>query len=222
MTISIFVPIKSKSERVPRKNFRDFGGKPLYQYVLSKYFSNDVNFFVDTDSEEIFNWVNDCCPNNFKAYMRDDNLIGNDVSVNLLIKNFLIKHDTDDIIVQIHVTSPFLTPDIVLQSAGLINENFDSVASANIIQSRLWRMENYGWCPINHNPTKMEKTQDLVNVYEENSALYAFRRNSFMDSGRRISDKHTFVDIGFPYNLDIDNEKDWEFCSKVLKIFKEN
>ena len=45
---NIFIPIKEHSERVPNKNFRLFGDKPLYQHTIDKL--SDFNVFVDTDS----------------------------------------------------------------------------------------------------------------------------------------------------------------------------
>ena len=231
----IFIPIKEHSERVPRKNFRDFGGKPLYQYVISKYidydskghkiewdkFYNDMELWVDTDSDEIKNWVNAECPDNFHAYSRPKQLVGDDVSVNLLIGNFVYHHcNNDDVIVQTHVTSPFLNPLTICRVSRLRDLSIDSTASANVINSRLWRRENYGWCPINHNPMKMEKTQDLPAVYEENSAFYAFTVDSFKKNGKRIGESHRFVEVSFPHNLDIDTEKDFEMALALRECYE--
>lgn len=37
-----FIPIKSTSQRIPRKNFQDLGGKPLYQWTLDFALSTDA------------------------------------------------------------------------------------------------------------------------------------------------------------------------------------
>jgi N-acylneuraminate cytidylyltransferase len=216
----IFIPIKEHSQRVPQKNFRDFGGKPLYQHVISKYFTCGAEFelWVDTDSEEIWNWVNNECPDNFYSYMRPESLRGDDVSVNLLISNFIKNHcGNGDAVAQIHITSPFLEPSDLLPFSL---DKYDSITSANVIQSRIWREEKYGYCPVNHNPMKMEKTQDLPVLYEENSAFYIFKVDSFKRTGKRIGEKNCFWSLNFPKNLDIDTEEDWDICKKVLEIYK--
>ena len=53
--MNIFIPIKHNSQRVPRKNFRDFNGEMLFTHTLLKYKEHKV--FVDTDSEEIKNLI---------------------------------------------------------------------------------------------------------------------------------------------------------------------
>ena len=49
--MKIFIPIKEKSQRVPRKNFRLLGGVPLYRHTLLKLTEHEV--YVDTDSDEL-------------------------------------------------------------------------------------------------------------------------------------------------------------------------
>ena len=47
----IFIPIKENSQRVPRKNFREINGVPLYKHTLYKL--SDYEVYVDTDSTEV-------------------------------------------------------------------------------------------------------------------------------------------------------------------------
>jgi len=219
--MKIFIPIKEHSERVPNKNFREFKGKPLYQHVLYKYVDKDCEVWVDTDSEEIASWIRDLDKNIF-AYSRPEHLRGCSVSVNLLIDFFVTCHCLqEDIIAQIHVTSPFLKPETVLTYGRMLKnaEYLDSIASSNLIQSRLWRKEDYGYCPVNHNPMKMERTQDLPQLFEENSSFYIFKYNSFLENKKRIGTRNKFVNIDLPENLDIDTLSDWNFCEKISKIF---
>ena len=52
-TVAI-IPIKEKSERVPGKNFRMIGEKPLYKYLLDKLENCHFDeIYIDSDSDEI-------------------------------------------------------------------------------------------------------------------------------------------------------------------------
>jgi CMP-N-acetylneuraminic acid synthetase len=209
----MFIPIKENSQRVPRKNFRILDGEPLYKHILLKYF--DFEIYVDTDSKEIISEINkDVRLSNVKAYKRDSKLTGDKVSVCELIKNFIKKFNVTEPIIQTHVTSPFLTPEILKESYLHIHDN-DSVVSCNKHNSRFWRKESYGFCPINHNPLKLEQTQDLPVLYEENSAFYIFKPEIVLNTGNRIGEDPYFYCLEEPYNIDIDTEKDWH---KVLQI----
>ena len=229
----IFIPVKEHSQRVPRKNFRDFCGKPLYLHTLYKYEKEDVEIVVDTDSNEIIDTISEKKELgellNVRVKRRKKELVGDDVSVNRLIDSFLIDYlpelsgESEKIwVAQIHVTSPFLKARTLMSAFNLMEENpsfYDSCASATSYNTRLWRFETYGWCPVNHNPMKLEKTQDLPKFYGENSCFYIFNYHDFIKSGGcRVGSSPCFFPIEFVESLDIDTEDDWNFCSKLSEI----
>jgi CMP-N-acetylneuraminic acid synthetase len=207
----VYIPIKQNSQRVPNKNFRNFKGKPLWENTIDKLKSHNV--YIDTDSPSIIekskpkSWVT--------CFRRKRHLTGDSVSVVELLKSFVSEFSISDPICQIHVTSPFLNPDhINFAESKIINDGHDSVFSADRIQNRFWRKEVYGYCPINHNPMKLEQTQDLPVYYMENSYLYAFQPK-VIEFNNRIGYNPYIMQIGFPYNLDIDTESDWDLISSV-------
>jgi CMP-N-acetylneuraminic acid synthetase len=213
-----FIPIKQNSQRVPKKNFRTFGKVELYKHTLYKLFEHKV--YVDTDSDEI---IRQCKEDNrlkhVTAFRREEKLKGDKVSVCDLISSFIKRYEIQEPIVQIHVTSPFLNKNTLADAYKMIGEH-DSIVSCNKIQSRLWRKEKYGYCPVNHNPVKMEQTQDLPPLYEENSAFYIFKPEVPLCYNSRIGTKPYFFPLEFPENLDIDTEDDWEKCFFVNEKYQ--
>ena len=206
----IFIPIKHNSQRVHRKNFRFFGTEPLFKRTLLKYKNHDV--YVDTDSQEIFDSVReDKRLTHVNVYDRSKNLRGDQVSVCELIKDFIIRFKINKPITQIHVTSPFLEEKTLLDAQKHM-QSCDSVVSCNTHNSRLWRKENYGFVPVNHNPVKMEQTQDLPTIYEENSAFYIFRPEVILSYGSRIGRQPHFYPIDKKQSIDIDTEEDWQLA----------
>lgn len=213
--MKIFIPIKNISQRVPKKNFRKFKDEPLYKHTLIKFKNHEI--YVDTDSDQIIKEVlNDHRLKHVTAYRRDEDLLGHKVSVCDLIKRFIIKFSIKQPIAQIHVTSPFLKCQ-TLNDALRFMKDYDSVASCNRHNSRFWRKESYGYCPVNHNPLKMEQTQDLPALYEENSAFYIFNPMVILFTGNRIGKNPYFYPITHPENLDIDTESDWQKALEQLK-----
>ncbi len=92
----------------------------------------------------------------------------------------------------------------------------DSVVSCNVYHSRFWREESYGFCPINHNPVKLEQTQDLPKVYEENSLFYIFNPQTISLYNSRVGIHPTFYQTEEAESLDIDTEVDWHLALKKL------
>ena len=210
----IYIPIKENSQRVPQKNFREFNGKPLWEHTIDKL--KDFEVVVDTDSDEI---IKKCIGKSWvTTFERPVRLRGDKVSVVDLIKNYFDKNPTEEIIVQLHVTSPFFDVKHLEEvKKKILLYDYDSVFSVDVIQNRFWREENYGLVPINHNPMKLEQTQDLPKYYMENSYLYAFKQE-VLEYGNRIGKNSNILEIEFPYNLDIDTEEDW----KLIKTFENN
>lgn len=220
----IFIPIKEISQRVPRKNLRNLGGVPLYKKCLYKL--SEYSVYVDTDSSEIIDAIKkDPKLNNVTPYLRNFNLLGHDVSVCDLIKDFIItKNIKEETICQIHVTSPFLKTTTLKEANKLIKLGYDSIVACNKYQNRLWRKEDYGgnpsYCPINHNPLKLEQTQDLPVYYEENSLFYIFQKENFLRTNCRVGVNPYFYVCNHPENIDIDTEDDWELVETLCR--KEN
>lgn len=209
----IYIPIKKNSQRVPLKNFREFNGKPLWEHTIDKL--KDFEVVVDTDSEEI---ITACIDKKWVSpYLRPEHLRGDKVSVVDLIKNYTEKRELTDEewICQVHVTSPFLSVEhLHLLQKETYNCNYDSKFSVDIIQNRFWRDEEYGLSPVNHNPMKLEQTQDLPPYYMENSYLYLFKVG-VLKFGNRIGKNPQIMPVGFPHNLDIDTEQDWEIVKAI-------
>jgi len=214
----IFIPIKEKSQRVPNKNFRLLGEYPLYKRCLLKLKNHKV--YVDTDSHNLIDMImNDKDLKHVHPFKRQKKLEGHETSVcdliESFIKNFKLEKET---ICQVHVTSPFLKTKTIEDALKKIEEGHDSVVSCNLYQNRLWRKEEYGYCPVNHNPVKLEQTQDLPVFYEENSLFYIFKAEGFMKTKLRIGVQPYFYPCNFPENLDIDVEGDWKIVESIVRL----
>jgi len=201
----VFIPIKEESQRVVGKNFREYKGKPLWKHCLDKF--TDYQVFIDTDSEVILDEAEEY--ENVRAYERLDYLKGHETSVIDLIKNFVDIYQIEDVVCQVHTTSPLLEIKHIKEAEQRMKKSkSDSIFSVDTIQDRLWRKEDYGITPINHNPLKLEQTQDLPIYYRENSYFYMFRPE-VLDTDNRIGKSPLMFEVEWPYNMDIDTEEDW-------------
>ena len=212
--MKIFIPIKNNSQRVKGKNFRTIDSETLYERVIKKF--SDYEIYIDTDSDRIINET--MVYDNVTSYYREKHLEGDKVSVCDLIYNFIEKFNVKGKICQLHVTRPFLTADTIREANRYFftHNEYDSVVSCNTIQSRFWKKESYGYCPVNHNPMKLEQTQDLPELYEENSCFYMFEAENFYKTKNRIGNNPFFYNINFPENIDIDTEDDWRLVETLI------
>ena len=74
--------------------------------------------------------------------------------------------------------------------------------------------------PINHNPAILIQTQDLPPVYEENSCMYLFTRDSLVQKRNRLGDRPMMFEISASEAWDVDEEIDFQMAETMLKLRK--
>lgn len=219
--IAALVPMRHHSERVPEKNFRLVGGKPLYHHILSTLsrVPELEEIYVDTDSAVIKEGIQEFFPT-VNVIDRPEELRADDISMNRIIA-----HDISliqaDLYLQTHSTNPLLKKETV--SRAIRNyldhqDEFDSLFSVTKIQTRLYDQAGNA---INHNPEELLQTQDLPPLYEENSCIYLFTESGLKKSGHRIGNSPYLFEIESEEAWDIDNMLDFDIVDYLMKTKSE-
>ena len=214
--IKALIFMKEHSERVPNKNIRDFCGKPLFHYILeslskSKYINEII---INTDSQKIAKNAKEFF--NVTIHMRPDYLLKIDSNeANLIIEDDISKIDCEYFI-QTHSTNPLLKTNSIDKSieAFFNQQECDSLFSVTPYQNRLF-FENGD--PVNHNPNQLIKTQDLPYLYEENSCIYIFSKNSFLKNKNRVGVNPKLFSIDRFEAVDIDEMEDFVFAEFLMQ-----
>jgi CMP-N-acetylneuraminic acid synthetase len=125
--------------------------------------------------------------------------------------NEVLLHDTKlidaDFFLQTHSTNPLLSAKTISKAVQVMINNFptfDSLFSVTRRQTRYW--DQLGRA-INHNPSILLQTQDLPPVFEENSCLYIFTRETIELQRNRIGLR--------PYLFEIDAEEAWDIDEEI-------
>jgi CMP-N-acetylneuraminic acid synthetase len=213
MKLIALLPMKAHSERVPNKNMKVFHESPLYHKVLSVLLQSEYisSVVINTDSEVI---RKDALKNFERVVVieRPVALQGDFVSMNNIIAYDLSRTNGDHFL-QTHCTNPLIcTPTVDRAIETYFNQlyTFDSLFSVTRLQTRLYREDG---SPINHNPKKLVRTQDLSPVFEENSNFYIFSRKSFAEAENcRIGLKPQMFEVNKLEAMDIDEPEDWEMA----------
>lgn len=218
-TVTALVPIKEHSERVPGKNMRKIQGRPLLYWMLTAlHRSHRVKqIVVDTDSELIARMVRKT-NSSITILMRPEHLHGGHVTANDLIKWELSQLDDEQHFLFTHVTSPLLHPNTIDQAIGEyfhhLKTSHDSLFGVTEHHTRLFDSQGK---PMGHDPNKLMRTQDLEPLYEDNSSMYVFSRNSFKRADSRIGHSPIMFPVPKDEAVDIDTEEDFRIASALLK-----
>ncbi len=214
MKIKALLPMKGNSERVKNKNMRNFAGKPLYHIIMETLLSSKYieEVIINTDSKIISKNVRENFSDRVLIIDRPKEIQGDFISMNDII-NYDLAHIDGDIFLQTHSTNPLLKRETIDEAIEKYFEGvkkFDSIFSVTKIQTRLYDKNAN---PINHNPNKLLRTQDLEPLYEENSNFYIFSKNSFKNAGnKRIGLKPQMFEVNKLEAVDIDDMEDFKLA----------
>jgi len=208
------VPMRHESERVPGKNYRPFGGVPLYRHVVGTLLASGRvdEVLIDTDSPVIAEDAGGL--ERVRTIDRPAHLLGGHVAMNDVLRHDVTQADAD-LYLQTHSTNPLLRPETVAAAvdAFLASPRHDSLFSVTALQTRLYWPDGR---PVNHDPAVLLRTQDLPPVYEENSCLYLFTRSTLERRGNRIGEHPLLYEIDAEEATDIDVEFDFRIAEAIF------
>lgn len=210
------VPMRHHSVRVPEKNYRPLAGKPLYAYILETLSAVEKldRIVVDTDSPRIHEGVAKAFPH-VQLIPRPEHLLGEDVPM-----NEILLHDAAVIeaecYLQTHSTNPLIRADTFRAAIDDFMANLDqndALFGVTRKQVRIWDAQGQ---PINHDPSRLEKTQDLPPYYEENSCVYIFKRDALFDTKNRLGKNPRMFEVPEIEAMDIDTEWDFKLVETMI------
>ena len=214
--IAALVPMKHHSQRVPEKNYREVGGKPLFHHILNTLLKvPEIDLVcVDTDSIVIKQGIADHFPV-VKVIDRPLDLRADDIPMNRIIEHdmSLIKAD---LYLQTHSTNPLLQAETISRAINEFRENVDkadSLFSVTRLQTRLYSRSGKA---LNHNPGELLQTQDLPPIFEENSCIYLFSEVGMEKTVHRIGSKPLLFEIRAAEAWDIDTPLDFKIVNCLM------
>lgn len=204
--------MRHHSERVPGKNYRSFAGKPLYHRIIKSLLSctSVYKVVVDTDSPIIMDDISEHFPQ-VQVIERLEHLSADTIPMNDVLLND-VKMIKADFYLQTHSTNPLLRSETISKAIDMLLSNYpmyDSLFSVTRVRTRLWdRLTR----PVNHNPAILLRTQDLPQIYEENSCIYIFNRDTLEKKHNRIGERPLMFEIDPTEAWDIDEELDFKIA----------
>jgi CMP-N-acetylneuraminic acid synthetase len=208
--------MKGHSERVPDKNFRRLGGKPLFRWVLDTLLSLPEVDRVVINTDARGRLADLGLREDRRVVVRDrkPELCGDLVSMNRVLADDLAAVEAERYLMT-HATNPFLSPGTIRRALEALaaRRDADSLFSVNRVQTRFYRADGSA---VNHDPQDLVRTQDLEPWFEENSCLYLFTRSSFAATGARIGVRPVLFEMPRHEALDIDTMDDWRLAEALV------
>ncbi len=226
------IPARGGSKRIPRKNIKEFFGKPMIAWSIEAAISSNLfdKVVVSTDDQEIAKIAK-----NLGAeipFLRPDNIADDFASTTDVIAHaaqwMLGESHPVKAICCIYATAPFINVDDLKKSYEIFNSGaWEYVFTATDFAAPIFR----SFKKDEDNGIKMfypeffdTRSQDLPEALHDAGQFYWGKTSAWID-GKRIFDQHSTPLIIPRYRVqDIDSEEDWiraELMAKFILKDKE-
>ena len=214
MRIVAVVPIKLNNERLPGKNIKLLGDKPLIQYILET-----LNSVPEIGERYVYCSNSSICDYLIKAVSflkRPEYLDLPTSNFSQIFTEFSSKVGAD-VYVYAHATAPFVEADTIRQGIkAVVSGQYDSAFCAE-------KLQDFIWCdgkPLNFNAEDIPRSQDLPVYYRETSGVYVFKKEVFEKHNRRIGKTPLILEVNRREAVDINTLADFHLAKHLLN-FKE-
>jgi len=229
MTRSVaIIPARGGSKRIPRKNIKEFYGKPLISYSIEVALKSELfdRVIVTTDDEEIA-----LVAKSYGAeapFLRpkelSDDFTGTDDVVNHTLEYLKKNNEVYDYVCIIYATAPLLQKEYLIDGFKKLNSStaintFSSTSMPFPIQ-RTFKLNENGRCQMFTPEHYVTRSQDLEEAYQDAGQFYWKRINS---DSTEIMFGEDSIPIILPRYLvqDIDTLEDWKRAEVMYKVLEE-
>lgn len=225
MNVAI-IPARGGSKRIPRKNVRNFCGRPAISWVIEaalKAKSIDM-VFVSTDDSEIEEIALDCGCRSLgsrSTKLADDHTTSTEV-VRYEIKRLIDSDISPDFVCQLYPTAVFATPKLIDLGFSRLESDtgqtlFSFVATEFDAQVQRGFSIESGRCIPLEPDAYLLRSQDLPRVYHDAGQFYWGACASWLESEFRFNARSTAVVVPRHQVWDLDTESDWLIAETLFR-----
>ena len=221
------IPARGGSKRIPRKNIKDFLGKPIIAYSIQAALESGLfeEVMVSTDDEEIAEVARQygaSVPFLRSRTASDDFATTADVLVEVL-KNYKNLGHSFDYTCCIYPTAVFVTAEKLQKTFNLlIQKNYSSVFPVIPFSYPIWRSLKIENEKLSMNFPKYEnsRSQDLHVTYHDAGQFYFYKTEVILNKESIFNGNSFGIVIDELEGQDIDNLTDWAIAEMKYKLLQ--
>jgi len=227
--ILAIIPARAGSKRIPKKNIKDFLGKPIIGYSIKSAIKSKCfdEIMVSTDSKEIAKIATKYGAQ--VPFLRSLKNSGDNATTAEVLEEVMLEYKKRgkefSYVCCLYSTAPFVTAEKIIEAKNiLIESGADSVIPVTHFSfpiQRSFRIDANGKLKMMWPKNMNIRSQDLETTYHDAGQFYFIKVKSF------FKQKKLFAKVTLPIVIsdfevqDLDNESDWKIAElKYKAIFK--
>lgn len=225
MKMLAVITARGQSKRVPRKNIKEFCGKPILAYSIEAAIGAEIfdTVMVSTEDEEIAEIAKQYGAE--VPFYRSEQTAGDYATTNDVLLEVLEEYEKRgmhfDIACCIYPTAPFVTAEKLKKAVeSLTNSDADTlipVVSFSYPPQRAMVQED-GKLVFLYPQYLDSRSQDLIPQYHDVGQFYLFKTEAFRKSRKLMVGNIIPMEISEMEVQDIDNQVDWELAELKYRL----
>lgn len=217
------ITARGGSKRIPKKNIKDFCGKPIIAYSIEAAIASELfdEVMVSTDSEEIAGIAKKygaSVPFMRSAETSNDYATTNDVLIEVF-NEYKKRGQEFDIAVCIYPTAPFVTADKLKRAIDMVEKDgadaVTPVVQFSFPPQRAFIIRDNA-LEYQYPENASARSQDLEPIYHDCGQFYVMKPKNVMDG--IIIKKTTPIVMPESEVQDIDTVEDWKIAEMKYQI----
>jgi pseudaminic acid cytidylyltransferase len=223
------ITARGGSKRIPRKNVREFCGRPIISYPIAAALEagcfDDV--MVSTDDPQIAEVAvkfGATCPFLRSAENSNDFATTAEVIVEVLSQ---YQAKTGNVVSNaccLYPTAPFLTADVLVRGYDLLRASEDTITVFPVTRfsypiQRALKMSGDRVSMFQPEHIR-SRSQDLEPAFHDVGQFYWLKVKPFLESPRLFTDRSSALVLPETHVQDIDTESDWEIAEMKFEILQ--
>ena len=224
------IPARANSKRIPRKNIREFNGKPIIAYSIEAAIRSEVfdHIAVSTDSKEIAEIALEYGAE--VPFLRPDNLADDYCSIGEAFHHTIDWYKDEGYFVDyaccIYACAPLVSPEDIRKGIAVLKENTSYAMSLAVTEypypiQRALKIRQDHSLEMIQKQYEMTRSQDLDACYHD-AGQFFWRNISKPDhdkENRNIEKKYPII-VDRLRVQDIDTVEDWRAAECQYNVFQ--
>ena len=213
------IPARGGSKRIPRKNIKDFKGKPIISYSIIEALKTQLfdEIMVSTDDLEISE-ISQLYGANvpFLRSKKNSNDYASTAEVLIEVLNSYLKIGIKfENVCCIYPTAPFVTSNRLIEGFKMLNNGADLVLPVQAFDYPIFRsfsLNENGYLDYNWKEFINSRSQDLPLSYHDAGQWYWVKANQLLETGKLNFKSSKGLPLASYEAQDIDTIHDWKLA----------
>lgn len=219
------IPARGGSKRIPRKNIRDFLGKPVIAYSIEAALKSGLfdEVMVSTDDEEISRIAQQYGAS--VPFVRSEENANDYATLADVLSEVINEYDqrgmTFDMVCCLLPTAPLVTHTDLINGYDKLREGYDSVCPVVAFSYPILRsleLNETGILRMKWPEYASTRSQDLQPAYHDSGTFYWIKRETLIQEKKLFATNGSAIVLDECSVQDIDTLTDWKLAELKYKL----